>query len=168
MRKLLIICSVCFFTFTGNAQQQYSNRTIDEIITNLYSAISGPVGQPRDWPRFYSTFDSTGRMQIAITPQPGQKALRTFTPEQYATRSDKRLLEIGFEEKEIHRITETYGSVTHVFSTYESKLLLNGKQETIRGINSIQLYFDGRRYYILSVYWEGNTQDNIVPQKYLN
>ena len=40
-------------------------------------------------------------------------------------------------------------------------------QPFMRGINSIQLYNDGTRWWVVSVYWEAEGPDNPLPAKYL-
>jgi hypothetical protein len=37
----------------------------------------------------------------------------------------------------------------------------------MRGINSIQLFNDGSRWWILSIYWQHETPQHAIPQKYL-
>jgi hypothetical protein len=36
----------------------------------------------------------------------------------------------------------------------------------MRGINSIQLMNDGRRWWIVSVFWEAETPQTPIPKKY--
>jgi hypothetical protein len=63
---------------------------------------------------------------------------------------------------------EQYGSVVHVFSTYDSKKKLEDEKPFMRGINSIQLWNDGKRWWVVSVFWQAETVDNPIPGKYLN
>ena len=37
----------------------------------------------------------------------------------------------------------------------------------MRGINSFQLFNDGKRWWILSIYWQHESADHEIPQKYL-
>jgi hypothetical protein len=37
----------------------------------------------------------------------------------------------------------------------------------MRGINSFQLFNDGKRWWILSVYWQHESAEYAIPQKYL-
>ena len=50
----------------------------------------------------------------------------SWTPEDYWERNSEFLANIGFTEAEVGRTTETFGNVTHVFSTYESYRLDQG------------------------------------------
>jgi len=62
---------------------------------------------------------------------------------------------------------EEYGSLVHAWSTYESYFTKTDEKPFMRGINSIQLMNDGERWWIVSIYWLGETKDNPIPEKYL-
>jgi hypothetical protein len=36
-----------------------------------------------------------------------------------------------------------------------------------RGINSFQLFFDGTRWWILTIYWQEETPEHPLPAEYL-
>lgn len=38
----------------------------------------------------------------------------------------------------------------------------------MRGINSIQLFNDGNRWWIISVFWSSENPANPIPAKYIN
>ena len=154
----------------SNSDDDTTNQvtTVDGIIHALYDAISGPVGQDRDWNTFRNLFAEDARMYIAVPEQDSGSALKSITPEEYATRNQARLSDIGFSEEELYRITNTYGAGTQVFSTYESHYTnTNGEEDITKGINNIQLYFDGERYFIVSIFWDANAKNIEVPDRYL-
>jgi hypothetical protein len=37
----------------------------------------------------------------------------------------------------------------------------------MRGINSIQLFNDGKRWWILSIYWQHESKQHPLPKEYL-
>ena len=138
----------------------------DAIITALYAAISGPAGQKRDWERFRPLFIPDARLIVARPPRPeGAQPPRVMTVEQYIAGSGA--LENGFFEREISRISETFGGVTHRFSTYESRRRADDPAPFTRGINSIQLLNDGTRWWIVTVFWDSERPNNPIPAKYL-
>ena len=98
----------------------------------------------------------------------GTTTKRVMTLEDYITTSGPNLEKNGFFEREIGRKTEQYGGVVHVFSTYDSKRTLEDEKPFMRGINSIQLWNDGKRWWIVSVLWQSETPDNPIPEKYLH
>jgi hypothetical protein len=142
--------------------------TVDGIIHSLYDVISGPVGEERDWTKFKDLFAENARMYTAVPDKDSGSALRCITPEEYAERNKTRLADIGFNEEELYRITNTFGAGTQILSTYELHFTNNdGEQEITKGINNIQLYFDGQRYYIVSIFWDANAKNIEVPERYL-
>lgn len=151
-----------------NADGNEDLGTVNGIIHTLYDVISGPVGETRNWNLFRSLFVENARMYIAVPDKDSSAVLKSITPEEYAERNKTRLADIGFNEDELYRITNTYGAGTQIFSTYESHFTnKDGAQEITKGVNNIQLYFDGDRYYIVSIFWDANAKNIEVPDRYL-
>lgn len=69
-------------------------------------------------------------------------------------------------ERELSRKEDAFGTVVHVFSTYETKEKKEGPI-TNRGINSIQLFKDKDRYYIVNIFWCAESLGFTLPEKYL-
>ena len=74
----------------------------------------------------------------------------------------------GFYEREIARRTEQFGNIAHVWSIYESRHNEDDPEPFMRGINSIQLFNDGKRWWIVNIYWQQESAENPIPEKYLN
>lgn len=134
----------------------------------VYSVISGDAGQKRDWDRFRSLFHPSARMiPTGKNPNTGVFGAAAMTPEDYIKRSGPYLEKEGFHESEIGRKTEIYGNIAHVFSAYEGRNKLTDKKPFLRGINSFQLLYDGKRWWVVTIFWQQETPDNLVPKKYL-
>jgi len=58
-----------------------------------------------------------------------------------------------FFEHELSRTTDSYGAMTHIYSTYESRETKDGKPID-RGINSMEFFFDGERWWCVEIYWD--------------
>jgi hypothetical protein len=140
----------------------------DAIVAAVYDVISGPAGQKRDWKRFESLFlPGAGRL-IGTGQRPdGTVGYRIMTPAEYAASSGAQLEANGFFEREIHRVTDTFGNVTHAFSTYESLRTATDEKPFARGINSIQLLNDGKRWHVVTIFWDSERANNQIPAKYL-
>jgi len=54
-----------------------------------------------------------------------------------------------------------------VFSTYESRRTLNDEKPFMRGINSFQLWYDGKRWWVITILWQGESPDTPIPEKYI-
>jgi hypothetical protein len=141
-------------------------ESIDAIIAALYDVISGPAGQARDWPRFHSLFVPGARL-IPTFVRENQVRHRVMTPAEYAASSGPVLEERGFFEREIGRTTERFGNIAHVFSAYDSKRTPDDAEPFARGINSIQLFHDGTRWWVVSIFWDSERAGNPIPPTYL-
>lgn len=141
--------------------------SMDAILKSLYDVISGPAGQKRDWDRFRSLFYEGARLIPATKPADGPPRARVLDVEGYVTRASGNMSSQGFYEKEIARRVDQFGSIAQVFSTYESRRAADDAKPFARGINSIQLYNDGTRYWIITIFWDAERADNPLPAKYL-
>jgi hypothetical protein len=141
--------------------------SMESIVAALYDVISGPAGKKRDWDRMRSLFIPGARLIPTSKRQSGEIGSRVLTAEDYINASAKSLEENGFFEKEVARRTESFGNIAHVFSTYESRRKSDDAKPFARGINSIQLMNDGRRWWIVTVFWQGEGRGNPLPEKYL-
>lgn len=139
-------------------------ESIDAIIAALYDVISGPAGEARDWNRMRSLFIPGGRLIPTGMAPGGAMRMRLMEVNDYIATSGPALERVGFTEREIARRTEQFGHIAHVFSTYEGRM--ETEPTVIRGINSIQLLNDGTRWWVISVYWEAETPENPLPERY--
>jgi len=143
-------------------------ESIDAIIAAAYDVISGPAGQKRDWNRERSLFYPEARL-VPTASVPGRNDVdlepQILDVEAYIKRAEP-ILKAGFYETEIARRTEQFGRIAHVWSTYESRHDSSDPTPFMRGINSFQLFNDGRRWWILSVYWQHENAEHPIPQKY--
>lgn len=142
--------------------------SVDAIIAALYDVISGPAGARRDWTRFRSLMAPNARL-MPTRPQPNGKAeVVMWSADDYVNSAEARLEQMGFFEREVHRVVESYGNITHVFSTYESRRTADLSEKPFaRGINSIQLLRDGDRWWVVGIFWDAERPGNEIPAKYL-
>lgn len=150
-----------------SAETSADAQSIDAIITALYEVISGDAGQSRDWNRFRALAHPTARLMPTGRDASGSAVARVYTPEEYIARSEPFMLAQGFHEREIARRTEHFGAIAHVFSTYEARHSLSDPEPFVRGVNSIQLFNDGARWWLISIYWQAETADTPIPADYL-
>jgi hypothetical protein len=138
----------------------------DAILAATYNVISGAPGE-RDWQRFYSLFAPDARLIYTGKNKAGVAQFRSITPQDYAKQAGGYFLKNGFFEREIARKTERYGDIMQIFSTYESRNTAADEKPFARGINSFQLYFDGKRWWVVTIFWEEESPDNPLPKEYL-
>ena len=142
--------------------------SIDAIVTATYDGISGPARKKRDWDRERSLFYPGAR--LIPTAKPGANdglAPQILDVDGFIARVEPYFAEQGFYEKEIARRTEQFGHIAHVWSVYESRHNADDSKQFARGINSIQLFFDGNRWWIVNIYWQQESAEHPIPEEYL-
>ena len=140
---------------------------MDAIVAALYDVISGPAGQKRNWDRFRSLFVPGARLIPTGRRPTGEVLSRVRTPEEYITGSSPLLEQNGFFERQVSLRVERFGNIAHIFSTYESRHKVEDEKPFARGINSIQLMNDGKRWWIVTVFWQAEDATNPLPAEYL-
>ena len=173
MKKLIVSLFLVGITYSVSSQTETDSlymtkvATLDSTLSSLYGVISGEKGEERDWELFKYIFHPDAKLIPSGKNKEGDFSVRYISPQEYIDLSGNWLVENGFYEKEIIRTVDTFGNITQVFSTYES---FHSKEDTepfMRGINSIQLLYDGNRWWIINIYWVQETPQNPIPKQYL-
>jgi hypothetical protein len=97
----------------------------------------------------------------------GKLSPQVLNVEEYIARVEPLFEKTGFYEREIARHTDQFDRIAHVFSTYESRHDPADPEPFVRGINSIQLFYDGGRWWIVSIYWQHENAEYPISEKYL-
>jgi hypothetical protein len=149
-------------TSTANLEDVSS---IDGLIDALYESITFPVGEKPDLERFKSLFIPNAPFIRITRDGPNTMDLESFVAS-FSERISSGALR-SFYEAEISRKTHLFGGIAHIFSTYEKGMNTTDPQSLGRGINSIQLFRDGKRWWACSITWEDERDDNPIPEQYL-
>jgi hypothetical protein len=139
--------------------------TLDGIMKAFYEVISRPKGQPRQWSRDRTLYIPGVRF-VSTGKEKGKVYAYVLDHQAYVDDVNPGIFRTGFFEREIHRVTKTFGNITHVFSTYETREVVDGPV-TARGVNSIELFYDGKRWWIASAIWDDERPDNPIPKELL-
>ena len=141
--------------------------SIDSIIDALYEVISGEKGEERDWDRERNLFHPEARL-IVIKKEDNHLETKIMTSDEFIQYAKPFIDCTGFYEYEIARKVEEFGHVVHVWSTFESKYSKEDEKPYTRGINSIQLLNDQKRWWVMKIYWNKETDEFPLPEKYYN
>jgi hypothetical protein len=144
--------------------------SLEGIIARLYAAISGPAGEPRDWERLRALLVPGARLiptNRAIHGGQGGHPPEMMDVETFISTSAPFVERMGFYERQVAARVERFGCIAHVWSTYESLHAPDDPEPFSRGINSIQLYHDGARWWVVNVFWDSERADNPIPPQYL-
>lgn len=137
--------------------------SLDAIIAAFYDVVSRPAGVRTDWARDSTLYLEGLRFRIVSAAGDGFR-VGNIDHAQYAAASSDTTQ--GFFEREVHRETHRWGPMAQVFSTYEWTTVEGGAVEG-RGINAIELFHDGTRWWIGSAMWMGETADLPIPREHL-
>jgi hypothetical protein len=140
--------------------------SIDSIIAALLGEISGPKGKTPDADRIRSLFLPEARL-IPCTPKnpAGTVQARTFTVEGMLSRWIKIHETDGIFEREVARKVDRFGHIAQAWSTYELRREAGG-EPILTGINSFQLLWDEKRWWIVTIFWDAETPENRIPAEY--
>lgn len=142
--------------------------SVDAIVTALYASVShGPEHEP-NWTRLRALFLPEARIVPPLAR--GAEELVVLDPAAFEARI-RRYIEgrrerherLGFTEREIARRENVYGRVCQVFSTYETRWAPHEGPPFARGVHSIQLVDDGRRWWIAALVWDSEKPDQPIP-----
>ena len=134
-------------------------NSLDAILKAIYDVISGPAGE-RDWNRFRSLFVPEARLTSATRKDGGP--VRLLDVEGYARGAGGYFKTHAFYESPIANRIQKFGNIAQVFSSYASRTAPNEKPFA-RGVNSIQLFYDGSRWWVLSILWDEESPANPLP-----
>lgn len=139
--------------------------SIEQILNAAYRLISGPSGS-RDWDHFRSLFLPDARFIASHRESSGKITSTTYTVDQFIQRAQGIFDKQGFYESPVANRIEVWDHMAHVWSAYESRYSPGEKPYT-RGINSFQLLYDGKRWWVVTIYWQNEDASHPIPEKYL-
>lgn len=138
--------------------------SVEHLLSAVYDSISGPAG-PRNWDRLRSLFYADARLIPTHRDKAGKITATTLTLDQYIDRAKPYFEKEGFYEAGVANRIEVWDHIAHVWSTYESHHA-KGDKPFARGINSFQFFNDGNRWWVITIYWEGEEPEHPLPEKY--
>jgi hypothetical protein len=134
------------------ASQLSKLSTLDGILSASYALTSGAKGQKRDWEKFRSLFVPGARLMPVISVAGEMPRVRVLSPQDYIDRVESIFAAESFWEQESGREVQQFGRVAHVLSHYVALRTPDGEPFE-RGTNSIQLFWDDARWWIVSIMW---------------
>jgi hypothetical protein len=140
--------------------------SVNGMMRAFYEVVSGPAGTPRQWARDRTLYIPEVRFAETRKLPDGGVSTKVWDHRQFAQDTDAFAFRDGFFESEIHRTTWRWGDIAHVLSTYESRRTADGGV-IARGVNSIELFWDGKRWWIASAIWQPEQPGLPIPRDLL-
>jgi hypothetical protein len=138
-------------------------QSLDAIMRAAYDVISGPAGD-RDWKRFRSLFLPQARFTQVDKGPDGATVVISWGVDEFIRDATTAFAKEPFYENAIVNLPQTYGGMAQVLSSYESRHSSSEKPFS-RGVNSFQVLNDGKRWWIVSIFWDSERPGNPLPPK---
>lgn len=131
-------------------------KSPEAIVEAAFEAIS-----EEDWDRFRSLHHPN--FQGVSFADPGRQ---DFDTRSESIKDFKEALEErDIDQRPVHTITERYGDMAHVLVTFEARNASSGELLG-RGVDSIQVLYDGKRWWVLSVMSHPEREGTPIPERY--
>ena len=131
--------------------------TVDGIVDAFYASVQVRPTEERGWSRDKTLYSPWVR--FVFLDRNGKPQAWTH---QELVDATEPLIAAGFLEEEINRVVTRYGSIAHVYSTYRGTVSAKPPVE-FQGVNSLQLFHDGNRWWITSVTWQSESSEQPIP-----
>ncbi len=143
---LLAVLAIAPGSLAAQVARPADVASIDGIIRAYYQVVSGPAGAAPDAARDRTLHHPAAWVAIARTDSAGRPAVRVITLAEYHGANQPR--REGFWEWETDRVVHRSGNMVHVWSSYATARTEGGAPYA-RGVNSITLFHDGSRWWIM-------------------
>jgi hypothetical protein len=133
---------------------------LDAIIAAMYESVCYEKGGHPDWETDEKIFAAGARM-VRIN----DAGVFEFDLPSYRENFEQMIASgelPSFWEGEIWRETRLFGDMAHVLSAYETRHMRGGELLN-RGVNSIQLFKRGGRWWISAMIWRREGRDVRIP-----
>lgn len=164
MKKLLFAFLACTLIAVANnhayAQQETvltkfgdNVGTLDGIIKAYYDVVSVKKGEKVSYERDSLLHIAGVRVGSAGVDVKGSPVIHYTSLKEYHRESDAYMEKNGFYEHETTRTVQNIRNIYHVWSAYESRYTADGRV-IAQGVNSIELFYDGKRFWILGWFYD--------------
>jgi len=152
-------------TDSQRSAQPEDVESADALISAMYEVVSGPAGKARDWRRMYSLFVPGAVLIRTARGKTGDLTAAVLSPSEYISRAGNFFETHAFYERESSRQIRSWGNVEQVFSMYESSQDAAYDEPFAKGVNCIELFNDGKRWWITAIMWQEEAVQTPLPTK---
>jgi len=142
-------------------------KSIAGIVKEALRLQSGERGQTRNWKALRNLFLPTATFTI-LNIENGdslRKPTETVSLDEFIELLHDDYYEEGYLEYETGKTVDEFNGIANVFQSFYGK---DSKNEVARGINSYQLVYFGRRWWIANLLWTLETDKVKISKKYLH
>jgi hypothetical protein len=171
MKRIFLVISLFIITTTSSSAQVImlsdtnAVKTIDGIVKEVLKLVSGEKGTTRNWEALRNLFLSTSTFTILNNNDSIPRPVETLSLDDFIDLLHDEYYEKGYLEYELGKTIDQYNGIANVFQSFYGKDSENTEE---RGINSYQLVYFNKRWWIANMLWTIETKGAKIPQKYLN
>ena len=171
MKRIFLVFFIFISTtMSSSAQVEMSSdtnavKTIDGIVKEVLKLVSGEKGTTRNWKALRNLFLSTATFTVLNNNDSTPRPVETLSLNDFINLLHDEYYEQGYLEYEIGKTIDEYNGIANVFQSFYGKDSENTEE---RGINSYQLVYFNKRWWIANMLWTIETKGAKIPKKYLN
>ena len=170
MKKILLVFFILISATTLTAQEKMSADTnaaksIDGIVKEVLRLVSGEKGKTRNWEALRNLFLPTATFTVLNNSDSIPQPVETVSLDDFIKLMHDEYYEQDYLEYEIGKTIDEYNGIANVFQSFYGKDSENREE---RGINSYQLVYFKKRWWVANLLWTGDTNGVKIPDKYLD
>lgn len=167
MLKIKLIFLSLFIPFLLASQiDTMALKSIEGITSKMIELISGDIEEPRNWDEYRNLFLPTA-IKISINRNaPPKRQIRVRNLEEFVREVGPAYKKNGFDEISLGLTVNEFNGIANVFQSFYCKNLTGTYEK--RGVNSYQLVYADNRWWIASTTFSNETEENKIPDKYLD
>lgn len=163
MKKLLVIPFIFLIYNVFSQNQNFADtnavKTIDGTINESLKIITGERGKNRNWEAYRMLFTPNAQITYLHHDSKGKNTPFTSSLEEFVRNGRNYYENDGFIEYELKKQIIEYNGIANAFQSYYAK---ENEDEEL-GVNSFQLIWDGRRWWITNILWTNNSNGMELP-----
>ena len=138
-------------------------KSIDGIVREVLRLQSGERGKTRNWKALRNLFLPTATFTILNNGDSLRQPTETVSLNDFIELLHDDYYEEGYLEYETGKTVDQFNGIANVFQSFYGK---DSKNEEARGINSYQLVYFKKRWWIVNLLWTLETDKIKIPRKY--
>lgn len=170
----LVVAVMAIWSLNATAQAKGAGATEhpedwmspDSLAAAVYSIVSGPVGEARDWDRYRALFDEDARFTTFGETEEGLQVY-TFGVEDYIKFYGPSFVGRGVYEKEVWSRLDRYLHLAQRWGSCEYRWGTSEGPPAGRCQVTMQFVHDGERWWISSMVWESEADAHPISASYL-
>lgn len=164
MKKLTALLFI-LFSLQLSAQNNPATQSIDKILNEMLDIISAQKGEKRDLETLRNLFLPQATFAVLSPDSTEPRYFEMINLDDFIESLQNEYYENGFEEREMGKVIHEFNGIASVFQSFYGK---DSEGNELKGINSIQLVYKERRWWIAHTIWTFERDDLKIPTDYID